>query len=99
VSWFTEAFYDLLNQYDAGFVINDSPHFPSREVVTDHVMYVRFHGPDKLYDSLYTQAQLQTWSDKITPQLAHNDVYLFFNNTMAGQGLENADEIKRMLIK
>jgi uncharacterized protein YecE (DUF72 family) len=99
VSWFTEAVYDLLNQHDAGFVINDSPHFPSREVVTDHVMYVRFHGPDKLYDSLYTREQLQTWAEKILPRLTHKDVYLFFNNTMAGQGLENANELKDKLLK
>ncbi len=98
-SWFTEATYDLLNQYNAGFVINDSPHFVSREVLTDHLMYVRFHGPDKLYDSLYTQAQLQSWADKIVPRLTQNDVYLFFNNTMSGQGLENANELKDMLAK
>ncbi len=99
VSWFTQTVYDLLNQHDFGFVINDSPHFPSSEVVTDHVMYIRFHGPDKLYNSLYTQEQLQKWADKISPRLAQNDVYLFFNNTMAGQGLENANELKEMLGK
>jgi len=98
ISWFTQATYDLLNQFDAGFVINDSPHFSSREVVTDHLMYVRFHGPAKLYDSLYTNAQLQTWADKIAPQLKRNDVYVFFNNTMAGQGLENANALKEMLV-
>ncbi len=99
ISWFTEAVYDLINQFDAAFVINDSPHFPSREVVTDHVMYIRFHGPDKLYNSLYTKEQLQIWADKILPRLAQNDVYLFFNNTMAGQGLQNANELKAMLSK
>ena len=98
VSWFTEAVYDLLNQFHAGFVINDSPHFPSREIVTDHAMYIRFHGPDKLYDSLYSHEQLQAWANKIAPRLAQNAVYLFFNNTMAGQGLQNANELKDMLI-
>ncbi len=98
-SWFTDETYALLNRYQAGFVINDSPHFPSREVVTDHMMYVRFHGPDKLYDSLYSGKQLQNWSDKIRPRLDLTDLYLFFNNTFAGQGLQNAVQLRELLVK
>jgi uncharacterized protein YecE (DUF72 family) len=96
-SWFNDETYALLNQHDAGFVINDSPRFPSRDVETDHVMYDRFHGPDKLYNSLYSPDQLRSWADKIAPRLSQNDVYLFFNNTMAGQALENANTLRGLL--
>jgi uncharacterized protein YecE (DUF72 family) len=98
-SWFVEEVYDLLNHFQAGFVINDSPHFASREVITGNVMYVRFHGPDKLYNSLYSDQQLRLWADKIQPRLDQNDVYLFFNNTFAGQGLKNAIELRELLLK
>lgn len=98
-SWLDNAVFTLLNQQNAGFVINDSPRFPTRDVVTDHVMYIRFHGPDKLYNSLYSPDQLQVWADKIAPRLRQNDVYLFFNNTMAGQALANANTLKEMLTK
>jgi len=96
-SWFADEVYDLLNQFQAGFVINDSPHFPSREVITGNVMYIRFHGPGKLYDSLYSHEQLEAWAKKINPRLDENDVYLFFNNTSKGQALKNADELRDML--
>ena len=98
-SWFTKKTYDLLNQFGSGFVINDSPHLKSTEAVTDHIMYVRFHGPDKLYDSLYSDEQLRMWVDKIKPRLSENDCYLFFNNTFAGQGLQNGLQLRDLLLK
>jgi uncharacterized protein YecE (DUF72 family) len=96
-TWFTSETYALLNQFHAGFVINDTPHFPSCEVITDQVVYVRFHGSDKLYNSLYTKDQLQIWADKIKSYLERYTVYLFFNNTYAGQALGNAKEIRDLL--
>lgn len=96
-SWFTEEIYALLNQFQAGFVINDTPHFPNREVITGQLVYMRFHGSDKLYNSLYSRDQLQAWGDKITPYLKQYDVYLFFNNTYAGQALSNAKEMQEIL--
>ena len=96
-SWFTEETYALLNQFNAGFVINDSPHFQSRDMITGHIMYVRFHGPDKLYNSLYSDEQLHIWAEKIRLHLDQNDIYLFFNNTFAGQGLKNADTLREMI--
>ena len=99
VSWFTEALYDLLNQFRAGLVINDLPHLPSREIITGRTMYVRFHGPDKLYNSLYNDEQLRTWADRICPQIVQNDVYLFFNNTFAGQALKNAISLREYLLR
>jgi uncharacterized protein YecE (DUF72 family) len=96
-SFFDEKIYDLLNRFRAGFVINDSPHLVSREVFTGHTMYVRFHGPETLYNSLYSEKQLQAWADKILPQLDQSDVYLFFNNTSAGQALKNATQMRQLL--
>jgi uncharacterized protein YecE (DUF72 family) len=98
-SWFTEETYALLNQFHAGFVMNDSPHFQSREVITGQLVYVRFHGSDKLYNSLYSSDQLRAWADKIAPYLDRCDIYLFFNNTYAGQALDNAKEMLQLLTK
>lgn len=97
ISWLTNAVYDLLNQFGAGFVITDITKFSTRQVLTDHVMYLRFHGPNKLYNSLYTPQQLQVWADTIRPYLGRKDIYVFFNNTMGGQALQNANELRDML--
>ena len=97
VSWFDDAIYALLNQHDAGIVINDSTRFPKREVVTDHVMYVRFHGPDQLYASAYSGYQLDNWAQKIGRYTDQEDVYLFFNNTAGGHALANAKLMRELL--
>lgn len=96
-SWFTDEVYALLNQYDAGFVINDSPQFPKQEVITDHLMYLRLHGPGKLYNSRYTSEQLRAWAEKIKSRLAEMDVFVFFNNTMSRDALDNANELRDLL--
>jgi uncharacterized protein YecE (DUF72 family) len=96
-SWFTDELYSHLERFHAGFVINDSPRMATRFVMTGQVLYVRFHGPEKLYDSFYSREQLQNWADRIRPHLQERDAYLFFNNTMSGQALINAAEMRRLL--
>ncbi|MEO8391974.1 MAG: DUF72 domain-containing protein [Chloroflexota bacterium] len=96
-SWFNEEIYALLNRFDAGFVINDSPHFPSQHVNTDHLLYVRLHGPGALYTSTYSAEQLLAWSEEIAPHLGHEDIYLFFNNTSGGHALGNANDLRLLL--
>lgn len=99
ISWLTDEVYDLLNVFGAGFVITDVTKFSTRQVVNDHVMYLRFHGPNKLYNSLYTPQQLQVWAETIRPYLGLKDIYVFFNNTMGGQALQNANELRDMLLE
>lgn len=97
VSWFAEETYALLNRYHAGIVNNDSPRLPGSDAATDQVLYVRLHGPGKLYDSSYDSEQLRAWADKIAPRLVQYDTFVFFNNTMRGQALANADELRALL--
>ncbi|MCA0457150.1 MAG: DUF72 domain-containing protein [Chloroflexi bacterium] len=99
ISWLNNEVYDLLNIFGAGFVITDVTKFSNRQVTTDHIMYLRFHGPNKLYNSLYTPQQLQVWAETIRPYLGQKDVYVFFNNTMGGQALQNANELRDMLLE
>lgn len=98
-SWFKEDVYALLNAHTAGLVLNDSPQFPKPEAVvtTGNLIYLRLHGPGKLYDSVYSHDQLAVWADAIRPQLAERDVFVFFNNTMRGQALENTNTLREML--
>jgi uncharacterized protein YecE (DUF72 family) len=98
-TWFQDAVYDLLNAQKAGFVINDSSRWAAREVVTGDFAYVRFHGPGKLYASLYTPEQLEAWAKKIRGYLAERDVYVYFNNDYGGRALQNANELRAMLTR
>jgi uncharacterized protein YecE (DUF72 family) len=82
--------FELLREHNTGFVINDSPHFPATEAVTADFVYVRFHGPGRLYASSYSQAELAAWAEKIRHHLASRDVYGYFNNDYRGFAIANA---------
>lgn len=92
-SWFTDAVFELLRQHNTGFVINDSPHFPATEAVTADFVYLRFHGPGRLYASSYSQAELKAWAEKISRYLESGDVYAYFNNDYDGFALANARDL------
>jgi uncharacterized protein YecE (DUF72 family) len=98
-SWFIKEVFSLLNKHDAGFVINDSPEFPSVEKVTGNIVYIRFHGPGKLYSTSYSQEQLKLWTRKIKKYLKNYDVYWYFNNDVSGYAIQNAQELKVLLLK
>ena len=92
-SWFTDTVFELLRQHNTGFVINDSPHFPATEVVTANFVYVRFHGPGRLYASSYSRAELKAWAEKIRRHLESRDVYGYFNNDYGGFAIANARDL------
>ncbi len=96
-SWFTDAVYALLDSFGVGFVMNDSNRWSASEAYTGGFSYVRFHGPEKLYASLYTPEQLQAWADKLRPRLDVGDVYVYFNNDYGGRAIQNARELRALL--
>ena len=96
-SWFKDSTYALLNRHGVGFCINDSSRWAAREVDTGGFSYVRFHGPQKLYASLYTPEQMQAWADKLRPRLTLGDVYVYFNNDYDGRAIQNARELRELL--
>lgn len=98
-SWFHREVFDLLNKYQAGFVINDSSKFPSFDKITDGLCYIRFHGPGALYGSSYSDAELKTWAKKIKSYLKKVDVYCYFNNDGSAFAIKNAQTLKSLLAR
>lgn len=96
-SWFTNSVFTLLNRYGVGFVINDSSRFPAFETVTGDFVYIRFHGPGKLYASSYSQEELEAWAKKIKKYRKTCDVYCCFNNDFYGYAIENARKLMNIL--
>jgi uncharacterized protein YecE (DUF72 family) len=65
-SFETEEFITLLRKYDIGLVVADTAgKWPFMEDVTSDFVYLRLHGDEKLYESGYTDAALNTWARKI----------------------------------
>jgi uncharacterized protein YecE (DUF72 family) len=96
-SWFTDEVYAMLNKHKAGFIINDSSRFPAAEKITGDVAYIRFHGPTKLYASLYSTEALKKWAAKIKVWLK-DDVYVYFNNDFGGRALQNSVELRQLIL-
>jgi uncharacterized protein YecE (DUF72 family) len=97
-SWCTQLTYDVLRRYGAAWVIADSSRYPKAEAVTARFVYVRMHGPGKLFASRYTHEDLATLAGKIKSWQGEGlDVYVYFNNDYYGYAVENARELIELL--
>lgn len=63
-SFFTDELVDLARRYDVALAFSHSSAWRYTEEITADFVYVRLHGPDRLYDSPYGAA-LNGWADRI----------------------------------
>lgn len=96
-SWFEDDFFTLLDKNKIGFVINDSARFPWIDKITGRLVYIRFHGPGRLYASDYSQKQLSSWATKIRDYQKNRNVFCFFNNDGFAYAIKNAKELKKLV--
>ena len=98
-SWIRDEFFQLLSQSGISFVMADSgDRFPYHEVVTSGFVYLRFHGPSKLYASDYDDSLLYPYAEKVHGWLNKGlDVWAFFNNDFGGFAVKNASKIIGMV--
>jgi uncharacterized protein YecE (DUF72 family) len=94
-SWLEEEPIALMKQYNIAFVISHSKdRFPYAEYITASHVYVRFHGPEALYASPYTNEQLQYYSQQfLNWKKAGKQVYAFFNNDVNGHAFRDAQKL------
>ncbi len=99
VSWFTEESLDLLRDYDITFVIASAgKRFPSLETTTTETVYLRLHGDERLYSSLYSDEKLERYAYMINDWLLDGkEVWVFFNNTIMGSAVTNAKSLQQLL--
>lgn len=94
-TWMSDESFALMKQYNIAFVISQSAAgFPYTEKVTAQHVYVRFHGPGKLYASSYTDEQLLHYAHlfKQWKKQGHS-VWAFFNNDVGGYAIDNAKKL------
>ena len=97
-SWMNEEALTLLKRYAISWTIAHSDRFPYLEAVTAPWVYLRFHGPGRLYASNYTDEMLAPFADRIARwvQQGHT-VWAFFNNDVGGHAVRNALTLRRMV--
>jgi uncharacterized protein YecE (DUF72 family) len=100
-SWLAEESLALMKANNISFVIaeaKDKIRFPYAEVVTAKNIYVRFHGPEQLYASSYTEAQLRHYADLFLEWKSNgHHIYAFFNNDISGHAFRNAKQLEAMV--
>jgi len=96
-SWLIDDCIETLKSCNIALCISHSSgRFPCfDEVLTANFVYIRFHGPDKLYASRYGDKRLEEWAEKIKAWNLPTFVYL--NNDFEGYALEDAFTLKQLL--
>jgi uncharacterized protein YecE (DUF72 family) len=97
-SWFCDQTYDLLGANTMNLCLAHSAEFTSAPRQTSDFVYLRFHGPRKLYESAYSEKEMEQWADKSIEWLEHSKfLCAFFNNDYHGFAIKNAEQLKEIL--
>lgn len=97
-TWFDKKVFQKLSERNIALVCAHSAKFPFKEKHTADFAYFRFHGPEELYKSKYSNIQLEKWAERMSNFLQENDeIYVFFNNDYHGYAIENAEKLKQLL--
>lgn len=98
-TWLSEDSLTLMSKFKIGFVISQSgDKFPYSEMVTAKNIYVRFHGPNELYASSYSDEQLVYFAEKFKTWMNKGHViWAFFNNDIHGYAYVNAKRLEELM--
>jgi len=96
-SWLTPDALAVLRELRVALCLIDTPKWPSVDAVTAGFVYIRFHGPERLYASNYTDDMLRAWADRIRGWRAQGlDVYGYFNNDLPDYAPRNAARLREL---
>lgn len=97
-SWLEEQSLTLMTAFDISLVISQSGGvFPYSEMITARNIYVRFHGPDQLYASAYSDEMLKDFARKFKRWTSEGHVvWAYFNNDIHGYAPADALRLERL---
>ena len=97
-SWLTEDALSALRRHRAALCLIDTPRWPTRFEVTADFVYIRFHGPGRLYAGTYDDAALGAWAGRIRAwRDAGLDVFAYFNNDERSYAVYDALRLREMV--
>lgn len=93
------AFLAMLRAHNVALVCADTAdRFPYFEDVTADFVYLRLHGPKRLYYGSYRPDLIGTWARRIRLWLDQGlDAYVYFDNTAGGAAPEDAIALAQLL--
>lgn len=96
-SWFTGEADALLAEYQVGRVGADPAKVPAaaRPGGFPQTVYYRWHGSPRMYYSAYSEAELQKLAAEILG--LRGEVWVIFDNTASGAGVENGLRLRELM--
>ena len=96
-TWQVEEVWSLLEKYNTGYCVMDSPWLPLHVRTTAAFSYVRMHSGGEESHGNYTDERLSEWARRVEDLLARGDVYVYFNNDQYGYAVDNAAALRDLV--
>lgn len=98
-SWYVEDIFHVLDKAGAACCVHDMRGSELTEPRTTGLLYLRRHGTGARYAGAYSPEQIAADALLMTQHMASGqDVYAFFNNTMDGSAIENAEQLQGLVM-
>ncbi len=95
-SWVDPFVFKILHEHNIAFCLSDTAgKYPYHEEKTSDFIYIRLHGSRKLYESEYSEHELQEWGRKIRKW--NMPTYVYFDNDFQCNAVKNALRLKDIL--
>lgn len=99
-SWHCSECHEILKRCNVALALTDWPKLPVESPVTADFVFMRRHGPEALYASSYSEAQLKKEAERIRKWTAQGkDVFVYFNNDGEGYAVQNALRLRELAEK
>lgn len=95
-TWLEEETLSWVRELGLVWVFSQAGRWRSVETATSEWVYYRFHGPERLYMSSYSEEQLAGYARRFR-ELAVEGGFAIFNNTYRAIAVENAKTFMRFL--
>ena len=96
-SWWNDEVYAAFRDAGIIFCACSGPKLPDDLIKTADEIYVRFHGVDAWYKYRYSEDQMRDWAKRIADSGARR-VWVYFNNDYDGNAIDNARQLRDMLV-
>lgn len=96
-SWWQTRVYQVLKENKITFCGISYPSLPDEVVRSVPVLYYRFHGVPQLYASGYSHEKMKQVIDDINRFRGISDVYIYFNNDIHAEAINNAMALREMV--
>ena len=96
-SWWEQKVFTQLRKEKIIFCGIDYPGLDKKVIVTNQMVYYRFHGRPRLYYSAHKICDLKMVADTLLANKKITEAFIFFNNTATKAAIRNASWLKKYI--